>query len=194
MERDLTGTFWSWVRPAVGEKWQNHPRHAQRPAQLPLLAHGDVVCLQPRLQGVLPLLQLLRAVSLAFLRRRDASEALLHFTVPLLQYFDLLDSVAHDKWYVHLFILWECCEDNAAKERRWCKFLFLTEDWEAASEVLEVRAHYISLTQVLRQYPVPSIFLWKACCSTLKILKTWGSAGNCWSWFWNFSRHYQAEH
>lgn len=24
MERDLTGTFWSWVRPAVGEKWQNH--------------------------------------------------------------------------------------------------------------------------------------------------------------------------
>lgn len=74
-----------------------HPRHAQRPAQLPLLAHGDVVALQPSLQGVLPLLQLLRAENLAFLRRQDASKALLHVAVTLLQYFDLLDSVAHDE-------------------------------------------------------------------------------------------------
>lgn len=92
---DLVGAA-ALLGPVRGVDGQ-HPRHAQRPAQLPLLAHGDVVCLQPRLQGVLPLLQLLRAVSLAFLRRRDASEALLHFTVLLLQYFDLLDSVAHDE-------------------------------------------------------------------------------------------------
>lgn len=74
-----------------------HPRHAQRPAQLPLLAHGDVVGLQPRLQGVLPLLQLLRAVGLALLGRRDASEALLHVAVPFPQDLDLLDGVAHDE-------------------------------------------------------------------------------------------------
>lgn len=74
-----------------------HPCHAQRPAQLPLLAHGDVVGLQPRLQGVLPPLQLLRAVGLAFLGREDASQALLHVTVPFLQHLHLLDSVAHDE-------------------------------------------------------------------------------------------------
>lgn len=118
-----------------------HPRHAQRPAQLPLLAHGDVVCLQPGLQGVLPLLQLLRAVGLAFLGRKDASKALLHVPVPFPQDFHLLHGVAHDEWQGALLVLWECCQDNAVRERRLCKLLVLTEGWEAASKILEIRAH-----------------------------------------------------
>lgn len=74
-----------------------HPRHAQRPALLPLLAHGDVVCLQPALQGLLPLLQLLGAVGVAFLGLEDASQAPLHVTVPFPKDFHLLHRVAHDE-------------------------------------------------------------------------------------------------
>lgn len=156
---DLVGAaalFWA-VRRVDGQ----HPRHTQRPSRFSLLCHGDVVCFQPALQVVLPLVELLRAVRFAFLGGEYAGKPCLHFIVRFLQDVNLLDSVAQHNYNGRSSVLWEVCQDNTARERRTCDWLYLTEDRNTTQGARRWVLRNLIATQVFSKYQVVRVFLEK---------------------------------
>lgn len=104
--------FWTirWV-------YSEDPSHTQSPSPNPLFSDGDMVLLEPSLQAVLFLFQILRAVCFAVSRREQMHQLLSYAMVPFIHNFNSLHSMSHNSGHRHASVFKEVHEDNTLEEK-----------------------------------------------------------------------------
>ena len=104
--------FWTiwWV-------YSQDPSHTESPSWISLFSDWDVVLLQPFLQAVLSLFQILRAVRLTVSRHEQMHQLLSHAMVPFIHNFNSLHSMSHNSGHRHAAIFKEVHKDNTLEEK-----------------------------------------------------------------------------